>query len=180
MTQILLSILDTWVLREAKRVFADAIESEQGEEMIDDLLADYGASTEPPAGTDAALHRWRELTDARKALEEAAEHYRSEAAKLEKDLVESFAANGTQSVNRDGRLFYLQRSLSASVKKEFKEAAVEAARGLGLDYLIVLQPQSLAAYARAMRDEEGGKIPAELEPLLNVFEETRLRMRGAM
>ena len=133
----------------------------------------------PPNGFDEMLARWHDLTEARRAHEDKAKEFQSAAASLEPLLVEACAANGTQSIKRNGKTFYLAHERSITVPAEHRAAAVEAARALGLDDMIVLQPQRFGAYAREMLNDDGGKLPAEFEPLVKIFEQTRLRMRSS-
>lgn len=180
-----LSVFDTWVLTEAKRVIGEIMDVDDRDETTDAavaigrIVADYSASTNPPDGFDETLQRFREHSDARKVFAEEEAAQSNAAFALEALLVEEFQREGTQSIKRDGKTFYLCSEVSASVLADKKAEAVEAAHRLGLDYLIVLQPQSFAAYAREMLRENDGKLPPEFDGIANIREAFRLRMRAS-
>lgn len=173
-----LSVFDTWVMREAVRVIGEQIGGEDAE-PFSAFLRKHGASTDPPDGFDETLQRFREHTEARKAFDEESASQCKAAAALEALLVEEFQREGTQSIKRGGKTFYLCSEVSASVIADKKAEAVEAARSLGLDYLIVLQPQSFASYAREILRDNDGKLPAEFDGLATIREVQRLRMRAS-
>lgn len=102
-----------------------------------------------------------------------------ERGKVEARLVERFALNGVQNMKVNGATMYLNVDVHASVPPERREAALAAARSLGLDDLISLQPQRFAAWCREqLRDETtGGRLPREFEGLVNVYERPSLRVR---
>lgn len=180
-----LSVFDTWVLTEAKRVIGEIMDIDDRDETTDAavaigrIVADYAAKTDPPDGFDETLQRFREHTEARRAFDEESAAHSKSASALEALLVEEFQREGTQSIKRDGKTFFLQSEVSATVAADKKAEAVEAARGLGLNYLIVLSPQSFAAYAREMLRENEGKLPPEFDGIANVREAQRLRMRAS-
>lgn len=176
-----MSTFDTWVVTEAIRVVGEQCFREDScEEWLRQFRDAYGASTDPPADFDAMLHRFRELTEARKAAEEQAKHWQEEAAKLESLLVESFGASGTQSIKRDGKTFYLQREFQVSAVADRRSELVAALVALGHDEMICAQPQRLASYCREMlNDEAAGGLPVEIRELVKVHEQQRLRMRNS-
>lgn len=181
-----LSIFDTWCVREAARIVDDldfidieGIEGEHFAKAVKTVADECGASTAPPADFDSMLQRFRELTDARKAAEDQANYWRTEAAKLETLLVEAFGANGTQSIKRDGKTFYLCREFQVSADAARRAELVEAMKQLGHDDFIVCQPQRLAAYCREMLADESAGLPVEIKDLVKVHEQQRLRVRNS-
>lgn len=177
-SEVKLSVFDSWVLREAMRVIGDNVDRETAEPVAA-LLRAIGASSDPPDGFDAMLHRFREHSDARKAFDEESNHHKAEAAKLETLLVEQFGANGTQSIKRDGKTFFLQREFSATAVPDQRQALVEVMRELGHDEMIVVQPQRLASWCREMLGDEATGLPEEVKPLVRIHEAMRLRMRAS-
>lgn len=172
-----LSHFDTWVLREAERLLTE-LESESIAEGVRIILKQRGSPFAPPRTFDQQLARFAEYCEARKAFEAEAAHCQHEAGVLEKLLVEQCALNGTQSIKRNGKAFYLVHEKSVTVIPEQRAAAVEAARKLGLDDMIVLQPARFGSYAREMLNDTGA-LPEEFNGLTKVFEQTRMRVRAS-
>lgn len=180
-----LNRLDAWIMREASRIVRDldfddieGIDGEQFTKAVQTVADEFAPSSDPPASFDALLARFREHKEAREAFAENEKFHCAEAAKLEALLVEQFTLQGTQSIKRGGKTFFLQREFSATAKPESKQALVEAMRSLGLDEMIVVQPQRLASYCREMLGNEEA-LPAEVSPLVNIHEAMRLRMRAS-
>ncbi len=175
-----LSLFDTWILQEAERVLADEISDSDVAHLLRGVLRDFGQTREPPADFDAMLAQFADTTDCRRAFAEEEKHYCHEASVLEQLLVEKCAADGTQSIKRNGKTFYLARETSVTVLPEQRAAAVDAARSLGLADMIVIQPQRFAGYAREQLSDDGpGKLPAAFDGLVKVFEQTRMRVRNS-
>ncbi len=130
---------------------------------------------------DIDLRRFCNLKDEIAKTEAALKMLKGETAKIEAVLVEEYALKGIQSINAHGQCIYLTHETSITVKADCKRAAVEVARSLGLDDLIVLQPWNFKSYCKEMLADEtaGNAIPVEFTELVNVYEATRVRARKA-
>lgn len=120
-----------------------------------------------------------DLTAQRDDLRDQLKKVEDQRSEVERELTERFAMNGLQSVKLKGHTIYLQVEQHASVKAEFRQDAIDAARRLELEDMITLQPQRFAAWCREqLRDEAtGGKLPTEFEGLVTVYEKASMRMR---
>ena len=186
-----ISHFDTWVLVEAKRVLLDALDDEDRDterEWIRSAMAtigriakERGATSDPPDGFDAALARFRDHKEARDAFESEAKSHAAAAAALEGRLVESFVNDGTQSIKRNGKTFFLQRERNVTALPGSQPALVDVMRYLGHDEMIVVQSQRFAAWCREMLNDEatGGHLPEEVLPLVKIHDAMRLRMRAS-
>lgn len=120
-----------------------------------------------------------DLIENKRNLQAELKEIEKRIASVEPLVAEWMLANGVQNVGLGDKTVYKSVSTNASVKADCKRQAVEAARGLGLDDLIVLQPQSFASYCREMLSDVGGELPAELRDYVNVYETVRVGVRKA-
>jgi len=119
-----------------------------------------------------------------KAGEEEVESLKKQRAELERELLESWAANGKQSENRCGVTIYRHRSLCCSGKQGMQEQLRNALVSCGLESLVKEQVvmQSLKSYIteNAIETDDGldySAIPEEIMDAVNVFEKHSLRIR---
>lgn len=107
-----------------------------------------------------------------------AKSIRDDMAKLEPLIAEQFLSRGIQNMSINGSTVYKVVDTFISVDKERQHEAVEVAEALGLEDMIVLQPQRFSAWAREMLANEGA-IPSEFTELAKVHETTRIKVRKA-
>lgn len=140
-------------------------------------------STAPPLPSTKAptedMAELIDLIDDKRNLQAELRDLEKRIAEIEPRVAEWMLANGVQNVGLGDKTVYKSVQTSASVKAECKREAVDAAKALGLDDLIVLQPQSFASWCREMLSDVGGELPAELREFVNVYETVRVNVRKA-
>ena len=102
-----------------------------------------------------------------------------ERAKVEARLGEAFTLAGVQNIKVNGHTVYKQVDSYISIKPECQRDAVAVAEGLGLEELIVLQPQRFKSWAKEQLDSEeaGHRLPDEFTSLVNQYETISVRVR---
>lgn len=136
----------------------------------------------PDTGHPALL---RELVKVDREIKEgndAVDLLKKRRTELESLLVEWFALNGWTKVTCDGKTIYRRRELHVSVREACREQVIEWAKGAGFGEKV--QEQIPPATLKAMVKEWVGdaveldQIPEGLSPLLNVFEDVKLRVNA--
>lgn len=137
-----------------------------------------GATPETKAPTEDMAELIGLIEDKRN-LEAELRDLAKRIGEVEPRVAEWMLQSGVQNVRLGAVTVYKSVMTSASVKADRKREAVEAARGLGLEDLVVLQPQSFAAWCRERLAEPGSTLPAELADCVNVYETVRVNVRKA-
>lgn len=122
------------------------------------------------------LHKLRELYDRRKDLEDQAAAVKTEEDRLNAEIVEDFIADGVNSVNADGRTFYLNQQLWASGKGN-TALAVAALLKEGMTDCLGLGTQRLSGLIREMGEEEFFKTYPELQGVIGTETRSSVRIR---
>lgn len=133
--------------------------------------------TDAPKAPTTDIAELVELTDRKRELEQELSGVKKRIDAIEPLVAQWMIETGVQNIGLGDKTVYQRIQTGASVKPEFKREAVAAARKLGLEDLIVLQPQSLASYCREMLQDPGSELPIELRDLVNVYETTRVSIR---
>jgi len=103
---------------------------------------------------------------------------KKEREHIESLLLEEFGLSGVRSMNVNGKCIYVRTDHHVSAKAECKGQLVEWAKAHGLDNIVVVQPQSLKAWATEQIQEQGA-LPDDLTPLVNIFDKPRVCVRKA-
>ena len=132
--------------------------------------------------TESLTEQMRRLIELRQQVEMADEHLtqlKAQTAELEAQLFERMVDEGVQRVNVDGRTVYRHTAVRASIKADSRPQALEALRELGLGVLIksepTVHPATITSQVKAWIETDG-KVPAEIEPYLSVYEAHSVRV----
>lgn len=139
------------------------------------------------SGVDTALLRsYVELRQRQKERTAQADAIKAEANEVEKELLEQFGNEGTDSMRitmPDGskRTVYLHRQLWARVEEGVDRAAIcHAFQEIGLDQFVSesFNSQTVSSWMRDL-EREGEDLPGELKGLLTGVEVFQVRDRKA-
>ena len=95
-------------------------------------------------------------------------------------LANAMVTQEIQNFTRDGRQFYLRTDLHVSAAAGQAPALVAYLKSSGAGDLVqeTVHPSTLRGWIKERIDEEG-RLPKELEPLVNVFEKLSVGIRKA-
>lgn len=117
-----------------------------------------------------------ELTKRKKQLEAELSEVKSRMASLELFILGEFERQGLQSVKTEtGETVYLRRQVWASLKKDIDaRELLDTLKKHNLEWLLSVHHLKLTAIVR----ENGGQVPSELEPFVDVSERFNIVAKG--
>jgi hypothetical protein len=137
--------------------------------------------------------RFRELDETKKALAEQQKTIQAELDATEKELVDLMILREMPNFSRSGKMYYIESKIVGSAAGGKKDELYTALRENGYGDLIqeTIPAQTLSAFVKEQiaiteqeleengNEVEGTPIPSWLGGLVNVFEQTKVRMRKA-
>jgi seryl-tRNA synthetase len=152
--------------------------SEDLQSIVDEQTADSAPTEGVSMETLRALIK---LDEEVKSLEEEIKGLRADRERLQKEVLEQFAANGVDNMRVDGRTVYRSLTVRASVPAENREQVCDALKAIGLGQLVSVgvNAQTLSAQVREWCDESAGGlgVPAEIAGLISVYEDRKVSVR---
>lgn len=137
------------------------------------LKAEESTAAKPAAATFdmERLARFAALTSRKGTLENELKAVKAELEQLEPRIIEDMQDVGMNSVNMQGRTFYVQRTIFAGPNEMGREAVVTGLKAAGLeDYVSeTFNAQSFSAFVRScIAEHDGGDTlaPTEVVQLL--------------
>ncbi len=125
--------------------------------------------------------RLKELRDAKKEAEQRVKEFNAAINDADYALSELMAQTETQSFNRAGTLFYLNTTTRASAQPDRKTELYDALKAEGYGDLVyeTVNANSLSAFVREQKGENGDALPDWLSGLVTLFEKTSVGVRKA-
>jgi hypothetical protein len=125
--------------------------------------------------------RLKELRDAKKEAEQRVKELNAAIDDADYALSELMAQTETQSFNRAGTLFYLNTTTRASALPDRKTELYTALKAEGYGDLVyeTVNTNSLSAFVREQKEENGDALPDWLAGLVTLFEKTSVGVRKA-
>lgn len=129
----------------------------------------------------ARVKHYLELTERRRELEDRLAAVKAEAAEVERDVLDGFAADGIDRMTVDGRTVYLHSQIWASRPEGVEtEDVVAALHSAGLGHMVNerYSSQTISAYLRDL-EREGEELPPALVGRLEPTVKFSARVRRA-
>lgn len=195
---------ERFILIEAARIVDEALGDVDG--TVPAQLKSLADQIEIPADFDGRLRRYSDLRDFKDALNEELKSVVQQIVALEGVLVDEFEAEKTQAINRDGRTFYLSRSLLPSIVAGQQDAIKAAMQARGLDSMLSVNASTFASWMRSVILEQleneaaaasqfsegqplpepksreemlAGAVPPDFAGLVRVYEKKSLNVRSS-
>jgi len=132
---------------------------------------------------DGMIQQFIDLTVRKRECKDLEKSLTEQLAEIEKELMEEFTRSGTQRTTQRGHTVSLTCTIRPSVKAGMQPAVCRAMVSMGLGDMVKesVNYQTLGSWVRELdKDGDGLPIlPGVLAPLLNVFEEFKLRVTKA-
>ena len=143
-------------------------------------MAVNAAQLDAAQGIFALTDRLKALREEKAALEERLKDTNAAIEQTEQELVNAMIAEEMQNFVRGGQMFYLTTKVYAHAVPERKPELFQWLKANGYGDMVqeTVHPQTLAAFVRERLNEDE-ELPADLQPLVNVFEKTTVGLRKA-
>ncbi len=121
----------------------------------------------------------KELREQKKQAEQQVKELNAAIDETEYQLSELMAQTETQSFSRAGTMFYLTTTTRASAAPERKTDLYDALKEQGFGDLIyeTVNANSLSAFVKEQRAENGDELPGWLAELVSLYEKTSVGVR---
>jgi hypothetical protein len=123
------------------------------------------------------LKRLLDLNAEKDAIEAQLKAINAERDKVTAAILERWTEEGTSSQKVNGKLVSLRCQKFATVIDGNYEAAAQALKAAGLEYLLRANTQTLSAWIRE-REENGEPMPSSFEGVIGSFERYSLSVRN--
>ena len=129
----------------------------------------------------ALAEQLKELREAKSASEQKTKDINAEMDEVEHRLVNLMLDTETQNFTRGGTMFSLTNKTRASAVAASKNRLYRALKKKGYGDLIyeTVNANSLSAFVKEQITENGEKLPAWLDSLVNVYEQSKISIRKA-
>jgi hypothetical protein len=123
----------------------------------------------------------KQLRDMKKEMEEQLKTTNARIEETDFMLSELMAESETQNFTRSGVMFSLTTKTRASAKADGKEELYAALKEQGFGSLVyeTVNANSLSSFVKEQIEENGEALPAWLDGLVNIFEQTSVSVRKA-
>ena len=127
----------------------------------------------------ALADRLKTLRDEKKQAEAQVKELNASIYEVDYQLSELMAQTETQSFSRAGTMFYLTTATRASAQTERKADLYDALKEQGFGDLVyeTVNANSLSAFVKEQKAENGDELPGWLSGLVNLYEKTSVGVR---
>ena len=129
----------------------------------------------------ALAEQLKELREAKSASEQKTKDINAEMDEVEHRLVNLMLDTETQNFTRGGTMFSLTNKTRASAVVASKNRLYRALKKKGYGNLVyeTVNANSLSAFVKEQISENGEKLPAWLDGLVSVYEQSKVSVRKA-
>lgn len=122
----------------------------------------------------------RRLKEQKDMLEEQLKEVNAAIEETDAALVKLMIDEEMPRFVRNGKTFYVNTRLYASPADGQKEAMMNWLKENGYADLVkeTVNANSLSSWVKEIKEEHDGQLPADLEPLINVYEKTTVGIRA--
>ena len=129
----------------------------------------------------ALAERLKELREAKSASEQKTKDINAELDEVEGQLASLMVDTETQNFTRGGTMFSLTNKTRASAVAASKNRLYQALKKKGYGDLVyeTVNANSLSAFVKEQISENGEQLPAWLDGLVSVYEQSKVSVRKA-